>query len=188
MRVQEYGPAWQAKVVALANRVLGKGFFEKPSEIALDLNCYVLICTTDEDQVAGFAIGRLLPKDGLQSFLEHRLVDLPDDLEKADAEGALGVIQTVVVAPEVQGQGIGTKLLQIMHDTIVGRGADKLIVTFKRGTRAANVDRFMERLGFAFWMRLESYWKQRCDLGEFLCTDRGETCSCEAVFYRKQVF
>lgn len=27
----------------------------------------------------------------------------------------------------------------------------------------------MEKLGFAFWMRLETYWKERCDLGEFLC-------------------
>ncbi len=50
------------------------------------------------------------------------------------------------------------------------------------------VDRLMEKLGFAFWLKLETYWKRRCDLGEFACLDRGETCTCEAVFYRKRVF
>jgi hypothetical protein len=30
--------------------------------------------------------------------------------------------------------------------------------------------------------------KRRCDLGEFACLDRGEACTCEAVFYRKRVF
>jgi len=50
------------------------------------------------------------------------------------------------------------------------------------------VDRLMEKLGFAFWFKLETYWKRRCDLGEFDCLDRGEACTCEAVFYRKRVF
>ena len=93
-----------------------------------------------------------------------------------------------MVAPEHQGKGIGTTLLRTVHDTIIGRGADKLIVTFKRGPTSANVGRLMEKLGFELWLKLESYWKARCDLGEFACVDRGETCTCEAVFYRKRVF
>ncbi len=93
-----------------------------------------------------------------------------------------------MVAPEHQGKGIGTTLLRTVHDTIIGRGADKLIVTFKRGPTSAHVGRLMEKLGFEFWLKLETYWKARCDLGEFACVDRGETCTCEAVFYRKRVF
>ncbi len=188
MQIQEYSPRFQAKVGALADRVFGTGFFGRPSEIAQDPNTCVLVCITDDDEIAGFALGSLLPEDGLQQFLEHRLSDIPEDLHEADAKGVLGVIQTVVVAPEHQGMGIGTKLLRIVHDTIVGRGADKLIVTFKRAPRAAHVDRLMEKLGFVLWVKLETYWKTRCDLGEFACADRGEACVCEAVFYRKRVF
>ncbi len=188
MRIEEYSPRWQAKVGALADRVLGTGFFESPSQIQRDSESCVLVAIDKEDEVAGFVRGRVLPQGGLQDFLEHRLPDIPEDLDEADAEGALGVIQTVVVAPEHQGKGLGTKLLQIVHDTVIGRGADKLIVTFKRGPRAPEVDRLMEKLGFAFWLKLETYWKRRCDLGEFACLDRGEACTCEAVFYRKRVF
>ncbi len=188
MRIEEYSPRWQAKVGAVADRVLGKGFFESPSQIQRDPESCVFVAIDKEDEVAGFVRGRVLPKGGLQDFLEHRLSDIPEDLDKANAEGALGVIQTVVVAPEHQGKGLGTKLLQIVHDTVIGRGADKLIVTFKRGPRAPEVDRLMEKLGFAFWLKLETYWKRRCDLGEFDCLDRGEACTCEAVFYRKRVF
>ena len=54
--------------------------------------------------------------------------------------------------------------------------------------RAVNVDHLMERLGFELWLKLETYWKRRCDLGEFVCVDRGDACTCEAVFYRKKVF
>ena len=113
---------------------------------------------------------------------------MPQDLDEADAKGVLGVIQTVVVAPEHQGKGIGTKLLRIVHDAIIGRDADKLIVTFKRGPASVHVGCLMENQGFEFWLKLETFCKTRCDLGDFVCVDRGETCTCEAVFYRKRVF
>ncbi len=188
MRVQEYSPRWQAKVSALADRVLGKGFFENPSEIARDPESCVFVCITEDEEASGFVCGRLLPQGGLGDFLEHRVADIPRDLDEASAEGVLGIIQTVVVAPEHQGKGIGTKLLRTVHDTIVGRGADKLIVTFKRGPTSTHVDRLMEKLGFEFWLKLDTYWKTRCDLGDFACVDRDEACTCEAMLYRKRVF
>ncbi len=188
MRIEEYSPRWQEKVIALADRVLGTGFFENPSLIIRDPDTSVLMSISDDEEVAGFVRGRLLPKGGFGEFVEHSLADIPEDLREADAKGVLGVIQTVVVAPEHQGKGIGTKLMQIIHDTIIGRGADKLVVTFKRGPTSSKVDRLMEKLGFEFWVRRETFWKERCDLGEFACVDRNSVCNCEAVFYRKRVF
>ncbi len=188
MRIEEYSPQWQTKLSAMADTILGAGFFEKPSQIDRDSESCVFVAIDDDGEVAGFVRGRLLPKNGLQDFLEHKVDDIPEDLEDADAKGVLGVIQTVAVAPGQQGQGLGTKLLQVIHDTIIGRGADKLIVSFKRGHRASHVDRLMAKLGFDFWLTLETYWKQRCDLGEFVCIDRGASCTCEALLYRKKVF
>jgi GNAT superfamily N-acetyltransferase len=168
--------------------VLGKGFFENPSRIAREPGSCVFVCSTKDEEVAGFVCGKILPKGSLQDYLEHRVPDMPQDLVEADARGVLGVIQTVVVAPEHQGKGIGTKLLRIVHDAIIGHGVDKLIVTFKRGPTSAHVNRLMEKQGFEFWLKLETFWKTRCDLGDFVCVDRGEACTCEAVFYRKRVF
>ena len=77
MRIEEYSPRWQAKVGALADRVLGTGFFESPSQIQRDSESCVLVAIDKEDEVAGFVRGRVLPQGGLQDFLEHRLPDHP---------------------------------------------------------------------------------------------------------------
>ena len=105
MRIEAYSPVWQTKVSALADRVLGTDFFESPAQIQRDPESCVFVAIEKEDEVAGFVRGRLLPKGGLGDFLEHRLSKIFEGLDKADAEGALGVIQTVVVAPEHQGKG-----------------------------------------------------------------------------------
>ena len=148
----------------------------------------MVVCIEDEDEVIGFAHGSVLPKDGLGDFLEHRLSTIPDDLTIADVQGVLGVIQTVAVAPEHRGQHIGTKLLTIAHDKVVGLGGDKLVATFKRGPDSSDIEGIMQRLGFEFWTRLESYWRKRCDRGEFRCAHRTERCNCQALFFRKVVY
>lgn len=188
MQFEEYSPRWQKRVIELADQILGPGFFRNPSEIAQDPESRVLLAVTQDGKLAGFACGRLLERGGLMGFLEYKVPEVPEDLSAADTDGVLGVIQTVVVAPAFQGQGIGTKLVQMIHDAIIGHGADKLIVSFKRGPASAHVHQWMEKLGFELWIQLETYWKTRCDLGDFGCIDRGDSCTCEAVLYRKRVF
>ena len=188
MRFQAYTPEWQENVVALADRVFGEGYFAEPSEIARSPGICMSLCVGDDGELAGFARGRVLPEGGLGDFLEHRLEELPEDLMEADSAGVIGTILTVAVAPEHQGKGVGTKLVSIVHDQLVGHGGDKLIATFRRGPGARNVDAMMERLGFQFWARLETYQRERCDGGEFTCVHRTNRCGCEALFYRKVVY
>ena len=188
MGIEAYSPQLQSKVVALANQAFGEGYFAKPSEIAREANACLHVWTTSADEVVGFAYGRLLPRGGLDAFLEGRVHEIPDDLRSADADGALGVIQMVAVAPGSRGKGLGTKLIRSVHDAIVGRGGDKLVVTFKRGPAEGQVDRIMETLGFKPWVRLETYFKDRCERGEFHCGHRTNGCTCEAIFYRKGVY
>ena len=184
MWIETYTPKWQASVVELGDRVFGQGYFSRPSEVAAEARALILL-SLEEDMLCGFVQGRVLPKKELADFLKYRLDPLPDDIAAADAKGVLGVIHAVAVAPEKRAQGVGTKLLHTMHDALVGMGADKLIVTFKRGPSATQVDGIMTKQGFEVWTRLPSYWQARCDAGEFRCVDRSERCSCEAVFYRK---
>jgi GNAT superfamily N-acetyltransferase len=187
MDIMGYTPKWQSAVVALADRTFGEGYFARPSEIVNAPGTVMLICCEGDD-LYGFVLGRHLPQNGLADFLRDRLEAIPDDIAAADAAEALGAIETVAVALEQRGQRIGTKLLQAIHDKLVGLGADKLIVTFKRGPTASQVDGIMGKLGFELWTRLPSYWRSQCDAGTFRCLDRHDGCSCEALFYRKAVY
>ena len=186
--IEEYTPRTQSEVIALANRVFGEGYFRATSTIGKEPGSLILLWRSSEENIVGMVQGCRLPKSALRSFLDHRVVDLPPDIDAADAAGALGVIQAIAVDATARRQGIGTKLLRGMHDALVGKGADKLIVTFKRGAGAASVDKVMSKLGFVLWTSLPSYWADQCDQGVFKCVDRDDHCRCEALLYTKAVY
>lgn len=188
MRIEPYTAYWQRHVNRLATQVFGQGYFSRPSEIAAQPGTFMLVSHEDRESLLGFSQGRLLPQDGLQEYLEHRVSDVPRDIAEADRAGTLGTIEAIAVAPEFRSSGVGTKLVRILHDVLIGRGADKLVVSFKRGPNATNVDGMMDRLGFDVWTRLPTYWRERCESGDFLCADRHNGCTCEALLYRKAVY
>jgi GNAT superfamily N-acetyltransferase len=188
MHFEDYTPLFQEQVLALADRISGKGYFPNPSEIARGPNAYMVLCVSDDDELIGFAHGTVLDKNTLSDFLENRITDIPEPLRKADKEGTIGVIQTVGVLPEYRGAKIGSKLLAIVHDKLVGLGGDKLIATFKRGPGSTKIEGVMKRLGFKFWTRADSYWRDACDRGAFLCEQRTTQCNCQALFFQKAVF
>jgi GNAT superfamily N-acetyltransferase len=187
VRIQEYASPQQDAVTALTDRIFGEGFFEGRDDHWRDPDTLALVAT-EGDEVVGFTSGRLLPEHGLSEFMEGQLTDIPDEISEADASGTLGVIETVAVAPEFRGAGIGTKLLRVLHDHIVGYGADKLIITFRRGPSSSKVKDLMEKLGYQFWTSMDTYWHARCDRGEFKCIDRTDTCNCRAEIYLNKVY
>ena len=185
---EEYSPTRQGQVTALADRVFGDGFFPRPGEIARDADTRFVLCLSDDDELIGFVFGRLLPPNGLRDFLQGQIEDIPEDIAAADAKGVLAVIQTIAVAPEHQGEGVGTKLLEIIHDTLVGLGGDTLIVFFRRNPGSPGVDQLMHKLGFELWAESGSFLRDRCDRGQFRCVARTDRCNCKALFYHKPVF
>ena len=188
MRIERYTPHWHSKLVDLAKDVFGEGYFDRPWEAISEADSVMLVSHETDGSLLGFVQGRLLPLGALDAFLENPEFDIPDDVAAADATGTLGVIHVVAVSNEQRGKGLGTKLLGAIHDALIGRGADKLIVTFKRGPSASQVDGLMKKLGFEQWVRLPTYWREACDRGEFKCVDRRDDCTCEALFYRKSVY
>lgn len=187
MEYQKYSAHWQRQVRLVADRVLGTGYFGKSSEIVREPNTHMLVCV-DKDDLLGFSHGRLLPKRGLRDYLEHRVDFVPDSLDSADNTGAFGVIQSLAVAPEHQGKGVGSGLLSRLHDLLVGHGADKIIASFKHGPSSTPIHGIMKRMGFEFWLRLETNFRDRCNEGEFACPDRTDQCNCDALFFRKNIY
>ena len=188
MPIEVYTPRWHDAVVGLADEVFGAGYFARPSEIAREPGSLILVSQEKDEVLLGFVQGQLLPRKALRDHLERRLLEFPPDIAAADEQGALGVIQAIAVAPEQRRRGVGTTLLRVLHDRLVGIGADKLVITFKRGPSAAPVDGMMRKLGFEPWTRLPSYFRERCDAGDFGCLDRRDGCTCEALLYRKAVY
>jgi len=188
VEIESYTPRWHGDVIRLASEVFGAGYFDRPSEIATQPGSLVLVCHEDDERLVGFAQGQLLSEGRLRDYLGPRVAEVPAEIAEADAQGALGAIQAVAVLPGRRRRGIGCKLLATLHDALVGLGADKLIITFRRGPSASPVDGLMARLDFEPWTRLPTYWQERCESGAFKCVDRRDRCACEAVFYRKKVF
>lgn len=188
MRIENYTSRWHSTVIQLADRVFGEGYFANPWELSTGPDSVMLVAQESDDTLLGFAQGQVLPRNALRDYLDNRVGDIPPEIAAADADGALGVIEAVAVAPESRRQGTGKKLLLVLHNGLIGHGADKLIVTFKRGRSAAEVAGLMQELGFEEWMRLPTFWKAACDSGEFHCVDRHDGCACEALLYRKSIY
>jgi len=188
MWIERYKPRWHNEVIDLASAVFGEGYFTEPWLQTQQQDSVMYLACDEAAGLLGFAHGRILPKGGLRPYLGPDVGDFPPEVRDADAGGTLAVIEVVAVAATHRRQGIGFTLLRATHDALVGIGADKLLVTFKRGPKAAEVDGIMRRLGFSLWRKQPSYWREQCNRGEFKCVDRQDRCVCEAMLFRKAVY
>jgi GNAT superfamily N-acetyltransferase len=188
MWIERYEPRWHTHVIELANTVFGEGYFSEPGLHARQPDSIMVVAHDGGSTLHGFAHGRILAKGSLGEYLGPEVTDIPESVRAADAAGNLGVIDVVAVSPDHRRQGIGLALLRAMHDALIGAGADKLLVTFKRGPMAVRVDGIMHTLGFDLWRKLPSYWRDKCNRGEFKCADRTDRCVCEAMLFRKSIY
>ena len=148
MKFDLYSPRWHSDVIALADEVFGAGYFSRPTELAAESGSVIIIGQENDEELLCFARGRVLPENGLKDHLEGFVPEISPEIADADRTGALGVIQAIAVAPKSRRQGYGSKLVALLHDRLIGMGADKLIVTFKRGPNVPHVDGMMGKLGF----------------------------------------
>jgi GNAT superfamily N-acetyltransferase len=189
MWIGRYEPRWHRQVVQLAGKVFGEGHLSSPWEKLQQPDSLMFVALDDDDDtVLGFAHGAILPKDTLRAFLGPAVGDFPEDIAQADAEGNLAVIDTVAVSAEARRKGIGYSLLQATQNALIGAGADKLVISFKRGPASTSVDGLMKSLDYDLWEKLPSYWRDECNRGDFKCVERTDQCVCEAMLFRKSVY
>jgi GNAT superfamily N-acetyltransferase len=189
MWIGRYEPRWHRQVVALADSVFGKGHLSSPWEKLQQPDSLMFVaCGDGDDTVLGFAHGAILPEKSLRDYLGPAVGDFPKDIADADEDGNLAVIDVVAVSSDARRQGVGYSLLQATQDALVGAGADKLVISFKRGPGSTSVEGLMKSLGYDLWEKLPSYWRDACNRGDFKCVERKNTCVCEAMLFRKSVY
>lgn len=192
MWIERYEPRWHRQVVQLANSVFGEGHFSNPWERLQQPDSLMFVACDDDDneKVLGFSHGAILPEKSLGKFLGPAVTDFPDDIVEADEAGNLAVIDVVAVSGEARRQGVGYALLQATQNALIGAGADKLVVSFKRGPDSSSVYGLMKSLDYVLWQKLPSYWRDACNRGDFKCVERKgqDKCVCEAMLFRKSVY
>lgn len=147
----------------------------------------VQLCLDNDEQPAGFAYGYRAPAGGLGRLVNMPLDGLPASIRRADCEGGIGILKTIVTTPACQGQGIGTKLVRAVEQGLAKQHATQIIVpAWKAGARI-NIAGLMEKTGYAPGWTVDEIWKDDCDSGAFTCVDRADACICSAVFYCKRL-
>jgi ribosomal protein S18 acetylase RimI-like enzyme len=104
----------------------------------------VLLLARDDDRLVGYALGYTMPVEGTW---------LADTWATG---GRVGEIESLSVLPEYRGQGLGSRLLDQLHDELRQQGADDLIV----GALAGNSDaiRLYRRHGYRpTWLYLSRF-------------------------------
>lgn len=191
MWIARYEPRWHREVVQLANSVFGEGHLASPWEKLQQPDTLLFVAVDDDDEtVLGYSHGAILAPNTLREYLGPAVGDFPKDIADADAKGNLAVIDTVAVAADARRKGVGYTLLQSIQNALIGAGADKLIISFKRGPGSTSVEGLMHSLDYDLWEKLPSYWRDACNRGDFKCVERkdNEQCVCEAMLFRKSVY
>lgn len=191
MWIGRYEPRWHRQVVQLANSVFGEGHFSNPWERLQQPDSLMFVALDDNDEsILGFTHGAILPEKSLRQHLGPAVGDFPDDIAEADASGNLAVIDVVAVSVAARRKGVGYALLQAIQNALIGAGADKLVVSFKRGPGSTSVDGLMKSLDYDLWEKLPSYWRDDCNRGDFKCVERKgqDQCVCEAMLFRRSVY
>lgn len=150
----------------------------------------VLLAAQAKSSLVGFLISYLVEKDRAAEVVwpgcdvGHR----GTDVGYADKHGQLGIIKTVAVLEDMQGRGIGTRLIQSAERRLRRLKATTILVpAWQRSDGTTSIEGVVAHLGFERWKTCELFWKEDCDAGKFSCACRepNGSCSCNMVLFKK---
>jgi predicted N-acetyltransferase YhbS len=184
VRVLGYQPKHRAAVLQIISETLGAGYLMDIDSVVRKPNVKAFVAVSDE-RVKAFAFGFVCEPTELQSILTPHTLPLPLDVKYADDSGRLAVIQTVAVAPSLQGRGVGRTLMETLESALKKSKAE-LIVTPAWSVRGAvNLAGTLRKLGHVEWETIANYWKAQCDADAFRCPARTDSCVCDVVWFKK---
>ncbi|MGB8412677.1 MAG: GNAT family N-acetyltransferase [Candidatus Binatus sp.] len=184
----------EAAVLDLAARVLGDDYLpvtiaavEANSREAILFDVAKIKTRGRSGIVAGFVLAKMIQR-GEHSFLFKGFnVAIPADIDHANTNGKLGLLQTVGVEPLYQMRGIGSLLIKQAMTELHARGAETLLSTAWKAHDGIHAHSALTRAGFVPFETIEKFWLHESEKQGYSCPSCGNPCHCTAVLYKCSV-
>jgi GNAT superfamily N-acetyltransferase len=184
VRIKRYQAQHRAAVLDILAATFGQGYLSDVDKAAAEDKSITYVAL-DGRRVCAFGYAYLASAGALANIARGLDPRFTPALRDADGKGTLGVIQTLAVEPSVQGRGVGTQMLTSLEEYLWRQEATAIIVPAWQRQTGVTVAGLLKASGYVAWGSALQYWRAACDRDEFQCPDRGSTCVCDAVFYRK---
>lgn len=190
VRIRPYTTTDRAAVVRIAAETLGSGYFNSPGEY-LDTSTpsralVILAADKRNKSPLGFAAGRILQDDELDNLYPAGRQQKPLDIREASARGEVGLIQTVAVAINAQGRGVGIRLVAELEQQLGELGASTFVVPAWAVEGKVNIGGVLTALGYERYAELKGFWAKACRNKEFFCpANAGRGCVCDLILYKR---
>jgi len=107
---------------------------------------------------------------------------LPQNLIKRYENEDAIYLQTIIINPEFQKQGVGLKLITDFTNSF----KDKLIIAQAWSVNGhCNAESLNLKVGFKKIKTEGKIWKSDCEAQKFICPSYDGTCNCEAILFEK---
>jgi GNAT superfamily N-acetyltransferase len=144
-----------------------------------------------QDDMTGDVIGALTaeivsPQAFKASFLDSfdLAKELPD-VQRLDGK-CVGLIKSVAVVPQFQGQGIGTQLVKDAIKKLEEHGAEAFYsLGWVSKERGCHIQGVLEALGFRMVSQFDSFWYKDSIEHGYSCPSCGHPCQCATRLFVK---
>ena len=110
--------------------------------------------------------------------------ELPD-IQQLDGKNT-GLIKSVAVVPQFQGQGIGTQLVKDAMKTLEEHGAEAFYALgWVSKERGCHIQGVLEALGFKVVSQLDNFWYKDSIEQGYSCPSCGHPCQCSTRVFIK---
>ena len=168
-----------SEIEKISDQAFGQGYYSKSNIIFSNSNIINLVSVI-ENKVVGFAIG----------FVENEnyLINLnpPTEILISAQNYKLGVIKTLAVLEEFQGQKIGKFLFFELEQRLKNLKSESFMVPAWKADGKIYLQNILDKFNYKPFYE-DSPWKGICDSGSYKCLLRKNncSCSCSCVYYYK---
>jgi len=136
--------------------------------------------------VSGFSICKIFGPDKIDEMLA-----LPnsDERNALSVHKTIGLLDSVAVAQEIKGKGVGSELISACCKELAARGADVLCaMAWKDVNGNANISDLLKKTGMSPSIEIRGYWNRFVTSPDgHDCPICGRPCRCSAVLYMKHI-
>lgn len=155
-------------------------------EDAISSDGQFCMVASDGGRIAGFAICQVFGPEK-----EGELLMLPDCPQRdiVMSTPLIGLLDSVSVAPEYKGKGIGTMICGACAEKMRADGCGMICaMAWKSFSGRTNIAGILRRMGLEETVAIQGYWNRMVDSPEgHHCPECGAPCRCYGVFWYRSL-